>query len=444
YTFTDRFGKTHHIKKGDYIDIYGGVAKDWFDRVPMYDEKTGRFMTQKLVWDDFVKEADEWNAKHPDEKQRNPEWMFFQAQIEQNAAQYRGLALYHSMRYQDELKERDKIIDALKFFEKLEAATPEEERWKLRERIPASYGHVHKYLVDESKLPSELLKDRLHDIERDIKHSQESAASYEAQSKDQVRTLRHMKPIGEYAIGESMKSYADAGIYAMDCTKERNLPNPVYVAPEQVFPEHGYGSHPDEMIELVQNSRKAMAERLVKERGFSETDAKKAAEDHIKMTLDTEHVGLWKKYFLRKPSEDEEQFTKRFNGWYMDHIKKMVDAGIVGNVHIADGFGYGHGNLPAGHGNLKVVDAISYLKKKGYTGPLSSEGYGDPTRMLTETWKAFGSPIYGAAGPVSPGAPVRWSDVEHSYFGRTHPPNYIFGAYSPSNDWQLWSQIPME
>ena len=73
----------------------------------------------------------------------------------------------------------------------------------------------------------------------------------------------------------------------------------------------------------------------------------------------------------------------------MEKVKEMEKADIIGHLHIADGFGYGHGNLPAGHGNMPVVDAVTYLKKKGYTGAYLSEGYGDVTRMLKDTWKTW-------------------------------------------------------
>ena len=112
--------------------------------------------------------------------------------------------------------------------------------------------------------------------------------------------------------------------------------------------------------------------------------------------------------------------------------------------------GSGHSHLPAGQGIWPVVDAIKYLKETGYDGMIVSEGFGEegfgPGRQLTETWKAFGSPIYstrfsqhafGGGGPS-------WGQVQHSYFGENQPPFYIFGAYSPSNEWTLWSQVPLE
>jgi hypothetical protein len=101
-----------------------------------------------------------------------------------------------------------------------------------------------------------------------------------------------------------------------------------------------------------------------------------------------------------------------------------------------------------GQGVMPVQSAVEYLLKKGYKGAINSEAYGEgPVRQLTKVWEAMGSPIYSVGAPtggmVSGGAP-RWSDVEHSYFGRTEPPRYIFGSYSPSEDWTLWSGVRME
>ena len=42
------------------------------------------------------------------------------------------------------------------------------------------------------------------------------------------------------------------------------------------------------------------------------------------------------------------------------------------------------------------------------------------------------------------GVPQTWSDVQYSFFGQNKPPYYIFGGYAPSNDWTLWSAVPLE
>jgi hypothetical protein len=84
------------------------------------------------------------------------------------------------------------------------------------------------------------------------------------------------------------------------------------------------------------------------------------------------------------------------------------------------------------------------MKEAGFDGPIISEGHEEDTagfgsgRILTETWRAFGSPI----GNYSRGR--AWGGIQHSYFGHTSPTTYIVGAYVPSNDWQLWSETPFE
>jgi len=454
YYYTDeKTGQDIFVKKGDYVDYENQKVK-MEARIPEYDNEKGQFMTRMMVWEDFQKEAKERNkikeqelgrSLKPDEVVTTEE-AFLRATVENQAAQARGWALYHNQRFGTRLKDMNKLKDALKVWRNIEANTPESEKWKLQKPEGAqSYALSSLGLAPKGeKLPSEIIAEEIFDLKKDLKHMYEGSATYEQQAEEQMNMLNHAMPIGKYAIDKSTDSYAEAGIYAMDQTKARELPKPVFVAAEQVFPEMGYGSHPDEMIELIHKSREKMSERLIKERGYSQDKAKKVAADHLKMTLDTEHVGLWKRYFQKRSHENEKQFNDRFNTWYMDQIKKMDKAGIIGHLHIADGFGYGHANLPAGHGDMPILDAVTYLKKKGYEGAYLSEGYGDATRILREAWKTFGSPIYGSSGPVRPGAPERWSDVQNSYFGRNQPPYYVFGGYSPSNDWTLWSEVPLE
>ena len=108
--------------------------------------------------------------------------------------------------------------------------------------------------------------------------------------------------------------------------------------------------------------------------------------------------------------------------------------------------GAGHHHLPAGQGMLPVKDAIEYLKKMGYTGTIITEGHEENARFgadrqFTQMWRHFGSPVYSSF--FAPSGPA-WPQVHHAYFGYTQPPMFIYGAYSPSNEWKLWSEVPME
>jgi len=107
-----------------------------------------------------------------------------------------------------------------------------------------------------------------------------------------------------------------------------------------------------------------------------------------------------------------------------------------------------HGHLPPGQGILPVKDAVVRLREKwNFTGFIVSEGHEEEqfgqNRILTQAWKEFGSPIASSGYPLSGGAP-QWPMIQSAYFRHTYPPNFIVGAYSPSNEWKLWTETPLE
>ncbi len=454
-----RDGKTGRVFQApDWVDMHGNWLNpdnpdEMFERVPVWDQSKTRFETIPLTWKDFEERAHQFNERHKPQIEQgkvekiSPEEMFMQTQYLNNALRARGGSLFHGRYYEEEKKAYDEAVNALGYFEKIEREIPKEEQWRLlRSQFKIQRGgrEVAEFIGMEHKLPTEILKEFVEHQRHAMRYQHEASAASDAEADRIIEDMHHIMSVGKYAKKKTAESYAEAGIYAMDMTRDRNLPKPLFLAPENIFPEMGYGSHPEELIELVQQARQRMADKLVAERHWSQEKAKKAAEGHIRATLDTEHLGMWKKHFVRNPGETEDQFNSRFNSWYMSQVKKMQEAGIIGHLHIADGFGFGHGNLPVGHGNTPVVEAVEYLKKKGYHGAFLSEGYGDAPRMMRDAWRAFGSPIYSVGGPMRVGSPTRWSDVHFSYFGQGEFPHYIFGAYAPSNDWTLWSQVPME
>ncbi|MCK5788978.1 MAG: sugar phosphate isomerase/epimerase, partial [Chlamydiia bacterium] len=150
--------------------------------------------------------------------------------------------------------------------------------------------------------------------------------------------------------------------------------------------------------------------------------------------------------------ETEIQRKSRFDKWYLDQVKKMKKADIIGHVHVVDTLGYADQHLPIGEGSMPVKTALEYLKEKGYTGTMMSEahgmGKGGQARQMLKTWAHLGSTVsmgnvYGGGGAPGAGR-VSFGDVHQSYFGSHRAPYTIFGAYAPSNDWTLWTQVPLE
>ena len=89
------------------------------------------------------------------------------------------------------------------------------------------------------------------------------------------------------------------------------------------------------------------------------------------------------------------------------------------------------------------------MKENGYDGEIIIEPGADYTtdvsgfHSVMKTWQHFGIPVYGGRSGV--GSQGRtWGSVGYGFFGQNQPPYFVFGAYSPSEDWTLWSGVPLE
>jgi len=133
----------------------------------------------------------------------------------------------------------------------------------------------------------------------------------------------------------------------------------------------------------------------------------------------------------------------------LDQVESLAKENMVGNVHLADNYGYHDDHLAPGQGNSPIKEIMAIVKKYGYSKAITVEPGADASTDLSDfhglmkTWKFFGSPVYGM-GFRGAGVPQTWSDVQYSFFGQNKPPYYIFGGYAPSNDWTLWSAVPLE
>ena len=286
--------------------------------------------------------------------------------------------------------------------------------------------------------------------------------------------IRNLKPMDDYALSRSTRTYAEAGVAALreyEVGREKGtVTKPLYVGPEIGWPGY-YGSHPEEFIQLVQTSRKEMVRLLTsamidvpdpiagkkwiqnpyKDPHVTEQQAKELADKHIKGLFDTSHMGMWLAHF--KPIKDEktgkleneDQRIDRFNKWYTDQVKKIADAGVVGGIQLVDSKSAAHGHLPPGEGIFPVMETAKIFKASGYSGFIVSEGHEEEKfgegRIRMKTWQHAGANV--GAGYFS-GPPLRWSQVQHGYFGKTYSPMFMFGGYSPSNEFKLWSEVPLE
>ncbi|MBW2964258.1 sugar phosphate isomerase/epimerase [Candidatus Woesearchaeota archaeon] len=445
----DRKGNVVDIRKGDWVDMDGRwidptKPEELLHRVPEWDEQNKKFRSNPVKWEEIVDRTNKHNERYGTDM--DPAEYAFQLQLQNKWIQTRGSSLFYTTRYTEELKRRDALKQSLEHYKKIEANLSEEEMWKIMREDPMMHGVP--YVHGKQLKPTEIIKTQLDQIEHSLKHVHEASSAADAQADELQRTMKEVVSLKKFAKERAIASYADAGISALDETRlNPNVERPIHVGPEIGWPT-GYGGHPKEFIELIKESRKEMAERLVKERGFSKDEAKTVAEKHIQGCFDTSHMGMWLEHFKKEhPHETEEHRRGRFKNWYMEMVEEMQKEKVIGSVQAVDSATGAHGHLPPGQGILPVVEAVDFLKSHGFTGAVISEGHEEEQfgqgRILLQTWRAFGSDIADSYFAAPGGAP-RWSDVQDTYFGHVNPPPYILGQYRPSDDWVFWSGVPLE
>ena len=468
--------KGQKVKPGDYIDYYGNKI-DPALRVPEYDKVHGRFKTKQMGWKELGDEAkelterakkswrqwkdgdlsnDEFNksmgARFKDAKSENdilirPEEAYIISTLETNAANSRGWAYNYGEGFEVAVDTVKKLKKAREIYQKIEKATSPEEKWKLKKQMP----QIDEFIPAESKYPVEFIDEKIKAQEHRLNQIQNSASAQWSQAEEAMETIRHVESAETYALRESYDAYAQAGMTAMmksDQLKKKGvLKKPLSIAMENLFPE-SYGAHPDELINLIKGGRQKMA-NMLQQRGMSAEQAQEKAKEHITATFDTAHMHLWKKYWKNDPNLSIENNNKNYNKWYLKNVEKMAKSGVIGHLHLVDSWGYQDEHLAPGEGDAPIKETINILKKHGFKGKMIIEPGADFTtdtsgmKTLTKGWKHLGSSIYGAAGAPA----ASWGQLEYGYMGQGQPPYFVFGGYSPSEEFRgapFWSGVPLE
>jgi hypothetical protein len=452
-----------------------------------------------MHFDDFRKETEEYNdwlknkggykKMFGKEWHEDPNWFYYKlypeekflhATLETQEGHSRGWALQFGQESEEWIEGLEKLNKTLEYYKKLDKSVPQEEKWKLLKQYPGFSKNIAagmELIPSESKDPVEVLENAKKEVERRLEYSRESSVSQEQQAEDTAHTREHLITPIKRLEKDGLRMYAEAGIHAMQKTSDPE--NPVTVAIENLFPER-FGGHIEELKWIIRKSRDRMTDLLTKPyieegvsrnpvdmneeklregvlqenpfyKGISRDEAQKISEKHIKATIDTGHLNMWRKFWQQDPKLDREENDAKFKKWYLGQIESLAKDGMVGNVHLADNFGYQDDHLSPGQGNAPVKEAVAIIKKHGYDKAITVEPGADATTDLSDfhglmkTWRLFGSPIYGMGGAGGGSqAPQNWTDIQYSYFGQNQPPNYVFGGYAPSNDWTMWSAVSLE
>jgi hypothetical protein len=483
----DRTGRTMQIRKDEVQHI--AYDKKNFEPIRLSKEQIEKFQRQemedlplqKFEWDDFKRWADKSNEQikkgiDPEtgktwgiDPETNQPWAEGKKQIREEREQARR-------EFEQRIKEGRIITPDEKYIDvQLQGQINSLIGWRTTyaeraRKAQAEIDAAEKKLREDQTLDDqdrERLKEFILSEKRERDDSQHTAFGQQQQIDELRERFRHIKPIKEYALGRSARTYAEAGIMAMRTTKEgMERQNPtinrdLHVGPEIGWPGY-YGSHPDEFIELVQNSRKEMVKLLMNkkikdlkgnevdspyyDRTMTKERAEEMAKRHVKGLFDTSHMGMWLAHFEALPGESEEKRIERFKkDFYLPAVDKIIKAGVVGGIQLVDSMSAAHGHLPPGEGIFPVIETAKKFKDSGFNGFMVSEGHEEERfgegRIRSKLWQHAGANI--GAGYFS-GPPLRWGQVQQGYFGKTYSPLFMFGGYSPSNEFKLWSEVPLE
>lgn len=297
------------------------------------------------------------------------------------------------------------------------------------------------------------------------KQTQLTQIEQQLEKLDKQNGQKNFYTVSEYARLQNQQSFGDLGIELYEKNKAMKAKNPnakdLYFAVENLFPEK-YGAHPEELLDIITNARKAMTDELKNKKGMSEGEAKKIANNSIKATFDTGHLHMWKKYFKRNEGESESSFNKRFNKWAVDQTKKLVNSGVIGNIHLADNFGYDDDHVMLGEGNVPIKEYLQLFDKAKadgkITGKVAVESFDDSGERhgVHEAWKATGVQVFKSSNAtekwVNPTSEFgsdyqgySFNRLQDNYLGQPHKPYFIFGKYSPDQEeWAPWSETRLE
>ena len=482
------------VRKGEYIDYEKKKIIDPYDpkygRVPEFDGASNRFLVDYKNFDDFKKEASEitnWNKEHwKDKFNKNPDddYMFYyngvihpdeaflHTTLETNEGHSRGWALQYAESTKRHLEAIEKLQKAKVYYEKIDKSLPEDEKWKIMKQDDEITRWTKGIVPPETKNPLEMIDKALEEHRIGLEFARQASASQQQQAEDTAETKRHIVTPSKRFKLHVARFYAEAAYRAWQRTKDPD--NPVFLALENIFPER-FGGHPQELKFIIDESRQWFVRLLtepkikhgvIKEgmelhetgdrtenpyriKGMSQEEAEKLAERHIKATFDTGHANLWRKFWQPTLGKSLDENEAEFKKWYLKQFEELAKNGYIGNIHLTDNFGFQDDHVAPGQGNVPIKEVMDILKKYGYDKAITVEPGADASTDLSDfhglmkTWRYLGSPIYGM-GIGAPRTGASWTGVQYSYFGQNQPPYYIFGAYAPSNDWTLWSQVPLE
>ncbi|MBS3163172.1 hypothetical protein J4427_00595 [Candidatus Woesearchaeota archaeon] len=235
------------------------------------------------------------------------------------------------------------------------------------------------------------------------------------------------KPVNEFAIDKASNTFSNLAFKAF---KKHGEKAPI-IAIENSYPNMPISNAKD-LKATIEESRKKLVNKLVKEENLDRKEAEKIASKAIGATWDVGHINL-----LRKAGYSEKEI--------LDEAKRI--APFVKHVHLTDNFGYNDTHLPPGMGNVPIQKTLEMLEKHGdMEGVRQIIEAGNFVQNFKESpypyaLEALGSPIYSIGGAPY-WAETRKAQAQDYYsvgFGEILPEYHFKQFYGGG-----WAAVPRE
>jgi len=442
--------------KENFIDVDGKPIESFHDyskRVLDTDPNTNKPKWEEINYGIFAERIEKLNQGKPKERQLNPEKEFLVLQQLQKIQAESPRGMQYLEGASEAQKKYDKMVGDVQAFQELEKGKKYDDKFLLR-MLRNEYGDgiIEKY-KDKKFTPSKILQEEAERQKGEASYYMEGYIGFERQKKEIEKLYNKIDSIEVVGLQKSAETLAEAGIYAYQIEKEKKIDKPMFVAPENMMAEWGYGCHPEELKKIVIKSREEMVELLMKRNIVKDKkEAEKIAREHIKATFDIGHANTWAKYFdAGNPNLSSDERKAKFDEWLINQVKDLSKAGVLGHIHLSDNFGYYDEHLSPGMGNAPMEKFMEVIRKDpNYEGKVivewgAQQSPDQRSEAMLGAWaKLASSPIYRVAG-----SGPKWNDIENSgYFGRMSSPANIVGNYGSSmgKDWALWSysEAPIE
>jgi len=232
------------------------------------------------------------------------------------------------------------------------------------------------------------------------------------------------EPLNDFLIEKNSETFGNVAFESYkkfgDKTPIISIENP---------PEGTALSRAEDLKNLIEASRKNFADKLMKEKSLSKSEANAVAEKLIGATWDTSHIAMLRK----KPGFGEKEL--------IEEAEKI--APFVKHVHLNDNLGGSHTDLPPGMGSVPMKEILKRFEKAGFKGKKVFEGGNFFQQFQTSphpyVLEGAGSPVYAMTQ-----APY-WNQMASTYgnyfsFPSAYLPEQHFGSFFGGG----FSNLPQE